>query len=1704
MDRGDAEPRGTGQGGVGQGGAEPRGAGQGDARQGDAEQGGAEPRGTGRGGAGQSGAGQGGAEQGGTEPSGTGQGGTEQDGAEPSSAGQGGTEQGGTEPSSAGQGGTEQVNARQDCAEPSGAGQSGAGQGGTEPSYTGQGDAEPSGAGQGDAEQGGAEPSSAGQGGTEQDGAEPSSAGQGGGAERLGRLDEAIVVLASSGLELSREELLDALWLAGRLPEDGVEWAPLARALTGGGTALPATRPEPARPPATASPAAPAQPTPEPTAPAPTPEADGPGAQPSAPAKGRPDDPPDQPQPRPRGDQRLRGLYGGSQGPDTEGAPDARRALPLRVPEDKALRQELSIGRALRPLKQHRPNPLKREFDEAATATALAETGLPDVVTRPARERWLDLALVIDDGMSMLLWRRLAVELRTVLERSGAFRVVRVLGLHTRGTDAPALRARPYAPDAPRLPTTALSDPSGHTLVLVVSDGVGGAWRDGRMGQVLARWAGVGPTAVVHALPPRLWEGSGIRARRWQVRTRRPGSANTDWTVADPVLPAALARFEGVPVPVLEPDAGPLADWARLIASASGTAVLPLLDPGRGGPRPAASATVPGRASVPAATTVPGPAATPTPTPADELSRVQRFRDAASPEAYRLAAHLAAVAPLPVPVMRMVQKAVDGRTDTGRLAEVFLGGLMHPVAPPASAGPDPLPPEHRPFAFADTAQRALLGAVPLSELVATSKLIGRRLEQLAGRSPDFPAWLADARGTDRLPPGARPFSAVERRLATRLGAPSLSSAFATPTAAQEWRRPEPGDPRTLGPYRLTMAGPPGARVNPFLGQDAYGAEAIVRIARHLRGQQAADLLGVEAEALRRMDGRYTRRLLRTGLDDDVPWLAEEAFIGDRLDYLLRGNAEGWDHRLDFLRGDAERWDDRPDEATRTGPERWDEHTALALARQVADAVRLSEEASMVHGDLTISTVHVAGADVLLTGWSSASIDGASSPALGGDRPPTPEDNVRALGDILLSLGGGAPTRRPAPGLYFMPRWSSAAWEPLRALVMSCRERPHGHTAHEVWEFLTHFRPEAGTPQPRAGRPRAGRPVVCARCGSPPAPDDRFCDTCGGDVLTAPSSSAPPSSAPPSSTPPDSARASHPEPESGLPSINAYRAYRRLGGSRGYGVYLARRAGASNDVVLRVAPGGTAQSSGRRLRAEADALRRMAGHYAPWLLVDASSLNPPGLVVECVRHPSGSPAPPLSSLMGRRPDGSPRLDAERAATIGLRIAEAVNMCSLKGVVPGPLTADTVLVTDSTVKLIGWTEASVGDRLPGAPTAADSVYALGQILRDLSDAQPTGELVRTTDLWRNPQLLATISACLDDRPGRRPSAGRVADVLVQCLTALPTFGHETLYEPESTDTQLPDDSAPETSVPGPQVPLPEQPEAPPPAPAARPSRMTAILRNAGFGRSARRQRKREVIQRDLTVCHRIAVISHPIGVGRTATTLALGAIFASEREERVLAVDAIPGGWGLTRRVQHETEVTLRDLAHSDPLPDDHPSLEPYTTQKPSGLEILAGDYDQRSLGTPRVPVTNEEYRRVIGALSRHYSIILTDSDTGTSHTGRRGVLDLADQVVIVTTPSAELTNSAHTILDRLAEDGHGDLARNAITVISTSHETSQPDPRADPVTEFRARCRDVVVVPYDDHVAAGREIDLEQLAPRTFDAYLDLAVLVAEGFPGAGT
>ncbi|MGP3982242.1 SAV_2336 N-terminal domain-related protein [Streptomyces sp. KR80] len=847
---------------------------------------------------------------------------------------------------------------------------------------------------------------------------------------RLGRLDAALSVLAGSGVELSQEELLDVLWLASRLPA-GTAAAPLQGALTG--TVPPGSV---VNAPLTGEPGRAGTAAPDGIA----------GA-------GRTSALPGSPDPlRARRDERS-DLYASSGSARSQGLPGADGAVPLRAPEAKALQAELPIGRALRPLKQYRQSPVRQEFDEGATAAALAETGLPDVVTRPARERWLDLAFVVDDGMSMLLWRRLATELRTLLERAGAFRVVRVHGLHARGADAPRLRSRPYDPDASTLPVSALADPTGRTLVLVMSDGMGASWHDGRMAAVLERWAGCGPTAVVHALPSRLWDGSGIRATRRQVTTRRRGSANTDWTVTDPVLPVELAPFDGTPVPVLEPDVAALGGWARLISSPGGTGVLPLL--ARSHPRRTTGAAA----------------------PVDGLRLVQHFRDAASPEAYRLAAHLAAVAPVSVPVMRLVQEVVPWRADTGHLAEVFLGGLMRPAV---AEGPESVLPQHRAFAFTDAAQSALLDAVPVAELLDTGQAVGRRLEQLAGRSPDFPAWLAQPNGPDSLPPGARPFTAVERRLAARLGAPRRPAR--PPAESADDRPPMTGErpslgpgwerlstPLTIGPFTLHACNATGARALAYLGRDQHGTEAVVRTARPLSTRAQHRLLSVAVEAMRRMSGRYAPALLgHHTLDDSTPWLAEE--------FIRAADGSPAPKLSHFLKPSR----------------RLSAHESIRLAWQVSDAVSVCHRVGMALEDLHAGTVLVASGGVVLTGWTSAVIEAWE---------PSPhhytrlmQDNVSLLGSILAQLGGGVPMTALGKVDYspsfpsLLPRWQGPQYTPARRIVLRClsdsvEDLP---TAQEVADVFAQFLPRAVQTSPPA--------VERSRPGGPRRPEYVFGDT----------------------------------------------------------------------------------------------------------------------------------------------------------------------------------------------------------------------------------------------------------------------------------------------------------------------------------------------------------------------------------------------------------------------------------------------------------------------------------------------------------------------------------------------------------------------------------------------------------------------------------
>jgi MinD-like ATPase involved in chromosome partitioning or flagellar assembly len=258
-------------------------------------------------------------------------------------------------------------------------------------------------------------------------------------------------------------------------------------------------------------------------------------------------------------------------------------------------------------------------------------------------------------------------------------------------------------------------------------------------------------------------------------------------------------------------------------------------------------------------------------------------------------------------------------------------------------------------------------------------------------------------------------------------------------------------------------------------------------------------------------------------------------------------------------------------------------------------------------------------------------------------------------------------------------------------------------------------------------------------------------------------------------------------------------------------------------------------------------------------------------------------------------------------------------------------------------------------------------------------------------------------------------------------------------------------------------------------------------------AERQRKLGLIRTPVMSCYRIAVISLKGGVGKTTTTMSLGATLATERQDKILAIDANPDAGTLGRRVRRETGATIRDLVQAIPQLHSYMDIRRFTSQAPSGLEIIANDVD------PAVSTTfnDEDYRSALDVLGRQYPIILTDSGTGLLYSAMRGVLDLADQLIIISTPSVDGASSASTTLDWLSANGFADLVQRSVTVISGVRETGKMIKVEDIVAHFETRCRGVCVIPFDEHLAAGAEVDLDMMRPKTREAYFDLAALIAE-------
>jgi len=415
----------------------------------------------------------------------------------------------------------------------------------------------------------------------------------------------------------------------------------------------------------------------------------------------------------------------------------------FRAPAATPLPGRLEIGRALRPLSRRVSSRTHWTLDEEVTAQRIAEGHIWWPAFRPALARWLDVALVIDQSPSMVIWRDTVVAFRQVLEQQGAFRDVKVW--HLTHDHLGKLHLHVGQSTIERGPLQ-LVDPTGQRLILVLSDCVSPFWRENAIENLLSQWGKRNLVTIVQMLPFRLWARSGLGdATSVHVQTNQTQVSNTHLKVQS--LFAWLEELpQGIPFPVVTLEPRSLLPWAIDISSSKSSGV-PGFVFGMSGENPPTSNDIQNL-------------------PTTSESLVQAFYATASPMAQKLARYLAA-APLTVEVMRLVQQAMLPESQQVHLAEVFLSGLIKRQTPDQT----PADPDFVHYDFVEGVRELLIGTLRMSETVDVLASVSNFVDRHTGQSIDFRVLIADPSILEKIAFDAesQPFATIAAKVLRRLG-----------------------------------------------------------------------------------------------------------------------------------------------------------------------------------------------------------------------------------------------------------------------------------------------------------------------------------------------------------------------------------------------------------------------------------------------------------------------------------------------------------------------------------------------------------------------------------------------------------------------------------------------------------------------------------------------------------------------------------------------------------------------------------------------------------------------------------------------------------------------------------------------------------------------------------------------------------------------
>ncbi|MDV3348738.1 formylglycine-generating enzyme family protein [Leptothoe sp. LEGE 181152] len=353
-------------------------------------------------------------------------------------------------------------------------------------------------------------------------------------------------------------------------------------------------------------------------------------------------------------------LYAQTPKPPVQPQPQSHfQGLPFKTPTAPALRRTLAMGRSLRPLMRRVDAYEQTVLDENATAEATAECQICMTVIKPAKERWLEVALVIEQTASSFIWQDTIEQFKLLLASQGAFRRVSLWYLDTLTEGQIQLLAKDPEkyPNQPNRSPKELLDAAGRRLILLVSDCISWTWRQGMIQQdYLSLWATHGPVALVQLLPETFWERTVLSAGLpVQLSALMPGMTNPKLRVQEVPLWEEIPRGDGLKLPIITLEPNSLKQWAKMLAGLGNCWAT-----GVWFDKEWQSEWVVSRSSS---------------TDLSAAQLVKRFYATASPMAKRLA-KLMATGPVSLPVVYLIQAKMLPDSTPMHVAEVFMSGLV--------------------------------------------------------------------------------------------------------------------------------------------------------------------------------------------------------------------------------------------------------------------------------------------------------------------------------------------------------------------------------------------------------------------------------------------------------------------------------------------------------------------------------------------------------------------------------------------------------------------------------------------------------------------------------------------------------------------------------------------------------------------------------------------------------------------------------------------------------------------------------------------------------------------------------------------------------------------------------------------------------------------------------------------------------------------